>query len=161
VSLAILYLPLAKRNCSNAVTVLCDSGGGGVPIISPMDDDTNQISRSDAFQKRERANEDYIVKQREKEKLLDLRKKLAEQQQHLERLSQHMYVLHLLQPACSPHRRTAPRKLSLGLTSSAVTRSPRTRAASRTKSIDSSKSTAKALYSREISKYRKEHTGGR
>ena len=47
---------------------------------------------SDAFQKRERANEDYVIRQREKEKLLDLKKKLAEQQAHLKQLSEHMCV---------------------------------------------------------------------
>lgn len=47
---------------------------------------------SDAFQKREKANEDYAIRQREKEKLLDLKKKLAEQQAHLKQLSDHMYV---------------------------------------------------------------------
>jgi ATPase inhibitor, mitochondrial len=47
---------------------------------------------SDAFQRRERASEDYAIKQREKEKLLELRKKLAEQQAHLKQLSDHMLV---------------------------------------------------------------------
>lgn len=47
---------------------------------------------SDAFQKREKANEDYAIRQREKEKLLELKKKLAEQQAHLKQLSDHMYV---------------------------------------------------------------------
>jgi len=46
--------------------------------------------QGDAFQKRERANEDYAIKQREKEKLLDLKKKLAEQQAHLKQLSDHI-----------------------------------------------------------------------
>ncbi|KAI8671243.1 ATP synthase F1 subunit epsilon [Fusarium keratoplasticum] len=46
----------------------------------------------DAFQRREKANEDYAIRQREKEKLIELKKKLQEQQQHLERLSKHMYV---------------------------------------------------------------------
>jgi ATPase inhibitor, mitochondrial len=45
---------------------------------------------SDAFQRREKANEDYAIRQREKEKLLELKKKLAEQQQHLKTLSDHM-----------------------------------------------------------------------
>jgi TolA-binding protein len=44
----------------------------------------------DAFQKRERANEDYVVRQREHEKLLELRKKLDEQQAHIKRLSDHI-----------------------------------------------------------------------
>lgn len=47
---------------------------------------------SDAFQKREKANEDYTIRQREKEKLLALKAKLAEQQAHLKQLSDHMYV---------------------------------------------------------------------
>ena len=46
---------------------------------------------SDAFQKREKANEDYAIRMREKEKLLELKKKLAEQQAHLKQLSDHMY----------------------------------------------------------------------
>ncbi|KAI1661512.1 hypothetical protein F4813DRAFT_386041 [Daldinia decipiens] len=45
---------------------------------------------SDAFQKREKANEDYSIRQREKEKLLELRKKLREQQDHLQKLSDHI-----------------------------------------------------------------------
>ncbi|TWU76850.1 hypothetical protein ED733_006137 [Metarhizium rileyi] len=44
----------------------------------------------DAFQRRERASEDYAIRQREKERLLELKKKLAEQQQHLQRLSDHI-----------------------------------------------------------------------
>ncbi|KYK58247.1 mitochondrial ATPase inhibitor [Drechmeria coniospora] len=46
--------------------------------------------QGDAFQRRERANEDYAIRQREKEKLLELKKKLTEQQQHLERLAKHI-----------------------------------------------------------------------
>ena len=45
---------------------------------------------SDAFQKREKANEDYAIRLREREKLLELKKKLAEQQGHLQKLSDHM-----------------------------------------------------------------------
>ncbi|KAI5862093.1 mitochondrial ATPase inhibitor, IATP-domain-containing protein [Durotheca rogersii] len=45
---------------------------------------------SDAFHKREKANEDYAIRQREKEKLLELRKKLREQQEHLQKLSDHI-----------------------------------------------------------------------
>ncbi|KAL2133937.1 hypothetical protein VTI74DRAFT_1355 [Chaetomium olivicolor] len=44
----------------------------------------------DAFQRRERANEDYAIRQREKEKLRELKKKLAEQQAHLQALSDHI-----------------------------------------------------------------------
>jgi hypothetical protein len=46
--------------------------------------------QGDAFQKRERASEDYAIRQREKEKLRDLKKKLAEQQAHLKQLSDHI-----------------------------------------------------------------------
>lgn len=47
---------------------------------------------SDAFQKREKASEDWAIRQREKEKLLELKKKLSEQQAHLKQLEAHMYV---------------------------------------------------------------------
>ncbi|KAL1894431.1 ATPase inhibitor [Sporothrix stenoceras] len=45
---------------------------------------------SDAFTKREKAAEDYAIRQREKEKLMQLKQKLKEQQAHLEQLSQHI-----------------------------------------------------------------------
>lgn len=48
------------------------------------------LGKADAFQKREKANEDYAIRQREKEKLLELKRKLAEQQAHLQRLSEHI-----------------------------------------------------------------------
>ncbi|KAK4039266.1 mitochondrial ATPase inhibitor, IATP-domain-containing protein [Parachaetomium inaequale] len=44
----------------------------------------------DAFQRRERASEEYAIRQREKEKLRELKKKLAEQQAHLQQLSDHI-----------------------------------------------------------------------
>ncbi len=47
-------------------------------------------ANSDAFQKRERASEDYAIRQREKQKLLELTAKLAEQQAPLPQLSGHM-----------------------------------------------------------------------
>ncbi|KAF9879269.1 mitochondrial ATPase [Colletotrichum karsti] len=46
--------------------------------------------QGDAFQRREKANEDYAIRQREKEKLLELRKKVSEQQAHLQQLSDHI-----------------------------------------------------------------------
>ncbi|KAK1769584.1 mitochondrial ATPase inhibitor, IATP-domain-containing protein [Phialemonium atrogriseum] len=46
--------------------------------------------QGDAFQRREQALEDWAIKQREKEKLLELKKKLAEQQAHLQKLSEHI-----------------------------------------------------------------------
>ncbi|KAI9053589.1 hypothetical protein LZ554_002543 [Drepanopeziza brunnea f. sp. 'monogermtubi'] len=44
----------------------------------------------DAFTKREKANEDYAIRLREKEKLMDLKKKLAEQHEHLKKLEKHI-----------------------------------------------------------------------
>ncbi|KAI0400543.1 mitochondrial ATPase inhibitor, IATP-domain-containing protein [Xylaria palmicola] len=44
----------------------------------------------DAFQRREKANEDFAIKQREKEKLMELRKKINEQKEHLQKLSDHI-----------------------------------------------------------------------
>ncbi|KAL1884255.1 hypothetical protein VTK73DRAFT_3239 [Phialemonium thermophilum] len=55
---------------------------GGIPPRSGAD--------RDAFQRREHALEDFAIKQREKEKLLELKKKLAEQQAHLQKLSEHI-----------------------------------------------------------------------
>ena len=77
---------------------------------------------SDAFQRREQASENYAIRQREKEKLLELKQKLAEQQQHLDRLSKHMYVPVSVSPVYIPL-----------LTLLLVTKSPRIRVASKTK----------------------------
>ncbi|KAH8586319.1 mitochondrial ATPase inhibitor, IATP-domain-containing protein [Bisporella sp. PMI_857] len=44
----------------------------------------------DAFTKREKANEDYAIRQREKEKLLELKKQLAKQHEHLKKLEDHI-----------------------------------------------------------------------
>ncbi|KAK3383246.1 mitochondrial ATPase inhibitor, IATP-domain-containing protein [Lasiosphaeria ovina] len=46
--------------------------------------------QGDAFQRREKASEDYAIKQREKEKLMQLKKKLEEQKAHLQQLSDHI-----------------------------------------------------------------------
>merc|ERR1712169_75844 len=40
----------------------------------------------DAFQRREKASEDYAIRQRGKEKLLELKKRLADQKDHLNKL---------------------------------------------------------------------------
>jgi len=47
-------------------------------------------AQGDSFSKREKANEDYYVRQKEKEKLMSLKAKLGEQQKHLEELSKHI-----------------------------------------------------------------------
>ncbi|RCI15387.1 hypothetical protein L249_6982 [Ophiocordyceps polyrhachis-furcata BCC 54312] len=46
--------------------------------------------QGDAFQRRERASEDMAIRKREQEKLLELKRRLHEQQQHLARLSKHI-----------------------------------------------------------------------
>ncbi|KAK0748133.1 mitochondrial ATPase inhibitor, IATP-domain-containing protein [Apiosordaria backusii] len=46
--------------------------------------------QGDAFQRREKAQEDFAIRQREKEKLLALKQKLREQQDHLQKLSDHI-----------------------------------------------------------------------
>jgi len=47
-------------------------------------------AQGDSFTKREKANEDYAIRMREKEKLLELKKKLAEQHEHLKKLEEHI-----------------------------------------------------------------------
>ncbi|MCJ1257567.1 hypothetical protein MMC24_005393 [Lignoscripta atroalba] len=44
----------------------------------------------DSFSKREKANEDYYVKQKEKEKLMALKEKLSQQRKHLDELDKHI-----------------------------------------------------------------------
>jgi len=46
--------------------------------------------QGNAFQKREKAQEDYAIRMREKEKLLELKKKVAEQHEHLKKLEDHI-----------------------------------------------------------------------
>ncbi|MCJ1353028.1 MAG: hypothetical protein MMC33_003012 [Icmadophila ericetorum] len=47
-------------------------------------------AQGDAFNKREKANEDYYVRQKEREKLTALKTKLAEQRKHLDELDKHI-----------------------------------------------------------------------
>ncbi|KAJ2974769.1 hypothetical protein NUW58_g8550 [Xylaria curta] len=46
--------------------------------------------QGDAFQRREKANEDFAIRRREKDKLMELRKKIHEQKDHLQKLSDHI-----------------------------------------------------------------------
>ncbi|MCJ1483553.1 hypothetical protein MMC06_003721 [Schaereria dolodes] len=48
---------------------------------------------SDSFSKREKANEDYYVKQKEQEKLVALKAKLQEQRKHIDELDKHINEL--------------------------------------------------------------------
>ena len=50
----------------------------------------------DAFSKREQADENLYVRQKEQEKLQELKKKIADHQKHLEELDKHVYVLNRL-----------------------------------------------------------------
>jgi hypothetical protein len=52
---------------------------------------TNHRNR-DAFSKREKASEDLYVRQKEREKLKELKAKIEQQQKHLKELGDHMYV---------------------------------------------------------------------
>lgn len=47
---------------------------------------------SDAFSKREQADENYYVRQKENEKLQALREKIKKHQEHLDELDKHVYV---------------------------------------------------------------------
>lgn len=49
--------------------------------------------QGDSFTKREKANEDLAIRNREKEKLLELKKKIAEQHEHLKKLEDHIEEL--------------------------------------------------------------------
>ncbi|KAI9825635.1 MAG: hypothetical protein M1832_000979 [Thelocarpon impressellum] len=51
------------------------------------------VASGDAYTKREKANEDFYVKEKEREKLLGLRKKLEQQRAHLAELDKHIEEL--------------------------------------------------------------------
>ena len=46
----------------------------------------------DAFSKREQADENFYVRQKEQEKLQQLKQKIADHKKHLDELDQHVYV---------------------------------------------------------------------
>ncbi|KAL4890822.1 mitochondrial ATPase inhibitor, IATP-domain-containing protein [Aspergillus ambiguus] len=50
-------------------------------------------AQADAFTRREEAQENFYIRQREKEKLLSLRKKITEQRKHLDELDKHLAEL--------------------------------------------------------------------
>jgi hypothetical protein len=64
--------------------------------------ETDVVLHSDAFNKREEAAENLYVRQKEKEKLLELRKKIREQQGHLKELEKHLVRAPLPFPLMSP-----------------------------------------------------------
>ncbi|KFY20480.1 hypothetical protein V491_03681 [Pseudogymnoascus sp. VKM F-3775] len=72
----------ATRPASRAfATTARAMGAGDTGAVRPT-------GQTDAFQKREKANEDYAIRQREKEKLLDLKKRLAASHDHIKKLEQ-------------------------------------------------------------------------
>ncbi|KAI8635125.1 putative mitochondrial ATPase inhibitor [Xylariaceae sp. FL1651] len=76
-----LATPISRRAFTTTFRAMAAGDTGAPPKVG---------GQGDAFQKREKANEDYAIRQREKEKLLELRKKLHEQQDHLKKLSDHI-----------------------------------------------------------------------
>ena len=49
----------------------------------------------DAFSKREQADENLYVRQKEQEKLMELKKKISDHKKHLDELDQHVYVSYI------------------------------------------------------------------
>merc|ERR1712093_695847 len=68
-------------SCLSTTTRAMAGGDTGAP---------RSTGSGDAFTKREKANEDYAIRMREKEKLMELKKKLAEQHEHLKKLEDHI-----------------------------------------------------------------------
>ncbi|KAI1768316.1 mitochondrial ATPase inhibitor, IATP-domain-containing protein [Hypoxylon sp. FL1150] len=82
-----LAIASSRRAFTTTVRVMAEGDTGSTRSTGSLG------GQGDAFQKREKANEDYTIRQREKEKLLELRKKLREQQDHLTKLSEHIEEL--------------------------------------------------------------------
>ncbi|KAI2629647.1 mitochondrial ATPase inhibitor, IATP-domain-containing protein [Hypoxylon sp. NC1633] len=78
-----LAIASSRRAFTTSLRVMAEGDTGATRSLG-------SLGQGDAFQKREKANEDYTIRQREKEKLLELRKKLSEQQDHLQKLSDHI-----------------------------------------------------------------------
>lgn len=75
-------ITLASRAAFTTTTRVMAAGDTGAPPRTG--------GPGDAFQKREKASEDFAIRQREHEKLLEMKKKIAEQQAHLQQLSDHI-----------------------------------------------------------------------
>ncbi|KAI1435319.1 mitochondrial ATPase inhibitor, IATP-domain-containing protein [Xylaria sp. CBS 124048] len=72
--------PVSRRAFTTTFQAMAEGDTGAPPSTGVMD----------AFQRREKTNEDWTIRQREKEKLLEFREKLKEQQAHLQKLSDHI-----------------------------------------------------------------------
>ncbi|KAH6671398.1 mitochondrial ATPase inhibitor, IATP-domain-containing protein [Halenospora varia] len=93
--------PAIRQRAAFSTTTRAMAGGDtGAPR-------STGAAHGDAFTKREKANEDYAIRMREKEKLLELRKRLAEQQDHLKKLEEHMYAISKF-PPCNPIANPSP-----------------------------------------------------
>jgi len=79
------FTKLARPTSTRAFSITARAMGAGDTGAPPKTGGTG-----DAFQRREKAQEDYAIRKREKEKLVELKKKLAEQQVHLQQLSDHI-----------------------------------------------------------------------
>ncbi|CAL3964239.1 unnamed protein product [Diplocarpon coronariae] len=75
---------LQSRAAFSTTTRAMAAGDTGAPRNS------GGAASGDAFTKREKANEDYAIRQREHLKLSELKKKLAEQSAHLKKLEEHI-----------------------------------------------------------------------
>ncbi|KAK6338986.1 hypothetical protein TWF696_009782 [Orbilia brochopaga] len=85
-SRTIARLPARSTAFRPAVTPLIMNRGyseGDTGAIRPGGD-----AAGDSFTRREKAAEDYYIKQREKERITKLREKLAEQRKHLDSLEE-------------------------------------------------------------------------
>ncbi|KAH9909195.1 mitochondrial ATPase inhibitor, IATP-domain-containing protein [Xylariomycetidae sp. FL2044] len=76
-----LAIPSTRRAFTTTYRAMAEGDTGAPPKTG---------GSGDAFQKREKAQEDYAIRQREKQKLLQLKQKLQEQQGHLQKLSDHI-----------------------------------------------------------------------
>ncbi|KAI1780083.1 mitochondrial ATPase inhibitor, IATP-domain-containing protein [Hypoxylon cercidicola] len=79
-----LAIASSRRAFTTTIRVMSEGDTGSPSKLGSLG------GQGDAFQKREKANEDYTIRQREKEKLLELRKKVREQQDHLQKLTEHI-----------------------------------------------------------------------
>ncbi|KAL8816493.1 MAG: hypothetical protein Q9223_004505 [Gallowayella weberi] len=76
------YLKLTHRNIASTAARMAE-GDTGAPK-------SGGAAQGDAFSKREAANEDFYVRQKEMEKLQTLKKKIEEHKNHLEELEKHV-----------------------------------------------------------------------
>ncbi|KAF2206058.1 hypothetical protein GQ43DRAFT_436485 [Delitschia confertaspora ATCC 74209] len=73
----------SKRLLSTSARLMAGETGSG--FSRPAGD-----KAGDAFTRRERANEEMYIRQEEKQKLLAIRAKLAEQRKHIDELDKHI-----------------------------------------------------------------------